>query len=153
MIHRTLNHYHLFYLIRAISKNWVLLLPPPLFLLETTATLITGITYWSPLYYYSSNRGQIHWRKEQGFDSGNSNREYMRNVQRSRWSSTSRRIQNHNLHGRFSRTQIEQALVYSPDHYPGFIKTLLCSWPPLARNRYASDITTTIVLPLILQFL
>mmetsp|Transcript_4620 Transcript_4620/g.6996 ORF Transcript_4620/g.6996 Transcript_4620/m.6996 type:complete len:293 (+) Transcript_4620:126-1004(+) len=41
-------------------------------------------------------------------------------------------------HGRFSRTQIEQALVYSPDHYPGYIKTLICSLPPSARSGYAS---------------
>ena len=45
-------------------------------------------------------------------------------------------FKNLHLHGRFSRTQIEQALVYSPDRYPGFIKTLLCSLPPSARSRY-----------------
>ena len=44
------------------------------------------------------------------------------------------------LQGRFSRTQIEQALVYSPDHYPGYIKTLICSLPPSARSRCASDL-------------
>jgi len=43
-------------------------------------------------------------------------------------------------HGRFSRTQIEQALVYSPDHYPGYIKTLICSLPPSSRSVVASEL-------------
>jgi len=52
-------------------------------------------------------------------------------------------FKNLHLHGRFSTTQIEQAWVYSPDHYPGYIKTLLCSLPLSARSRYVSDSTTT----------
>ena len=43
-------------------------------------------------------------------------------------------------HGRFSRTQIEQVLVYSPDHYPGYIKTLICSLPPSSRSVVASEL-------------
>ena len=38
------------------------------------------------------------------------------------------------LHGRFSRTMIEQALAYSPASYPEYIQLYLRSPPPAERS-------------------
>lgn len=44
------------------------------------------------------------------------------------------------LHGRFSRTMIEQALVTSPTSYEVYIQLYLRSLPPRQRSRYAADL-------------
>lgn len=44
------------------------------------------------------------------------------------------------LHGRFSRTLIEQALAYSPTSYPEYIQLYLRSLPPAERSMYAADL-------------
>ena len=44
------------------------------------------------------------------------------------------------LHGRFSRTMIEQALAYSPTSYPEYIQLYLRSLPPAERSMYAADL-------------
>lgn len=44
------------------------------------------------------------------------------------------------LHGRFSRTMIEQALAFSPTSYPEYIQLYLRSLPPTERSMYVADL-------------
>jgi len=44
------------------------------------------------------------------------------------------------LQGRFSRTQIEQALTYSPTAYPEYIQLWISSLEPRQRSMYAANL-------------
>lgn len=44
------------------------------------------------------------------------------------------------LHGRVSRTMLEQALVFSPTSYPEYVKLWIRSLPPAQRSMYAAEL-------------